>query len=330
MIALPLALLLAAAPGPVSKVRLAEKPSDALGGRLLLRLPEGVQREAREHSIMGAEAPEENETRFVLDAENVRLVVMVNDLFATTTGGGLADVVKKTVAAGEKKLAGAKIEPLPLQGLAGARLTLPKPDCDEEGCLAAAAWIASAEGEIEYVALYTNPAGAEETAALGTLATGIFSSLAPGARTLSLAEGERSLLGFGDKGALAATLPRNAALSIERGPDFDVVRIHLLRPLGTPPASLGIYVGGFPSFHPRKEAPARTETLLGVETRWYSSSHGSVVGEEALVAFPEDDEAPFLHLFLSGDAAQAPALRAIASSLHFAARPDAGKKPKKK
>ena len=175
-----------------------------------------------------------------------------------------------------------------------------------------------------------NPAGAEEPEAAAALAKKIFASIAPGARTLPLDAGDRLLLGFGEKGALAATLPKNAAVSIEHGPDFNVVRVHLLRPLGTNSPSLGLYVGGFPSFHPPKAAPDRTETILGAKASWFSSGDATHIAEQTLVMFPDDDELPFLHLFLNGDASAAPALRAIASSLHFAARPAAGKKPKKK
>src|SRR4051812_17379629 len=92
------ALLLVAAPGPVAKLGLAPKPVDALGGRLTLRVPQGAVSEARGHSIMAADRPDENETRFVVDAENARIVVIVSDVFATASNGNLVPAARKNLA----------------------------------------------------------------------------------------------------------------------------------------------------------------------------------------------------------------------------------------
>ncbi len=327
-------LLAASAPsaGPISKLVLAETPSEALGGRLTVRLPPGATAESRGHSIMSADIPAENETRFVLEAGGARIVLMVSDVFATA-GAGIVESAKSDVEKWQKKAGESmRVEPLVLAGgIHAAQVTPSKLLCDDDACFVEGAYLETAEGEVEYAALYVNAAGVGESEAVRALGAKILASIAAGPKTLPLDAGERALLGFGERGALSATLPKNTAVQLERGPDFNVVRLHLLKPLGAQPSTLGVYVGGFPSFHPGKATASRETTLLGVKTAWFDSrdTGKKVRSEEALVSFKEEEDSPFVHLFATGDEADLPALEALAASLHFAPRPDAGGRKKK-
>jgi hypothetical protein len=285
-------------------------------------VPAGMINEPRGHSIMAPDQPEENETRLVMDAGSVRLVVMINDLFAADPRP-LAEAVTRQTQSSTHPV---RVEALVLStGLTGVAVIPAKLECDQEACLVSGAYLRTAEGELEYAAVYVNPAGASEESAARALAARILGSIGAGKKTLPLAAEERGLLGFGDRGILSATLPGNTAVSIEHGPDFTVIRLHLLKSLDAPPASLGIYVGGFPSFHPGRGAASREVTLLGEKSSWFSHPGESkgFLQEEALVRFREEGM-PYIHLFLGGDEGSIPALEAIATSLRFAPR-SAGK-----
>jgi hypothetical protein len=311
--------------GPVSQLMLSETKSDALGGRLRIALPPGATAEPRGHSIMAADAAAENETRLVAEADNVRLVVMVDDRFALA-GDDFADRVREEVARWKIDKEGEtfRSDPLALSAkeLRAVAVVPSSLECDDEGCFVEGVFVATAEHEVEYVGIYANAAAAEEPAALRTLASKVAASISPGSATLPLAAGERSLIGFGPRGALSAPLPANSAVEIDRGPDFDVIHVHLLRPFGAASSSLGIYVGGFPSF--RAGEPAGDEvTILGTKVHWYASKHGAKEGKfrvyETLVHL--DDDSPYLHLFVSGEADQIDTLKALAASLHFVPKP---------
>lgn len=316
-----------AAPSPLSGIT-PTVATEALGGRLVVSLPPGVETAPRPHSIMAGDAPVENETRFVLDRENVRVVVLFDDQFATADSAGLLALVRADVAstAQAKKSAASKVQPLALPApLTGVSVVPDALQCTDDGCFVEGAWVRTAEGEVEYVSVFTNAAGAAEPAAVRALAHAMLASIRAGGRTLPLGAGERLLIGFGERGALAVTVPEKTAVSIERGPDFDVLRLYLLRPMGQPEASLGVYIGGFPSFHPDRSGTKRESTILGRKTTWFVAppTKSGLQSEQALVDF-KDDESPYLHLFLNGDAASVPALRAMAESLHFAPRPKSG------
>lgn len=58
---------------------------DALAGRLRITLPNDAVSSARPHDLMAAPTGDDQETRFVLDRQDARLVVLVSETFASPT-----------------------------------------------------------------------------------------------------------------------------------------------------------------------------------------------------------------------------------------------------
>jgi Beta-lactamase len=83
--------------GGIGKAKLAEKPVEALGGRLTVRMPQGARIEARPFPIMGSPESAEHETRVLFDAGDERLVLMVKEAFAFA-GDDFEKDVKEWVA----------------------------------------------------------------------------------------------------------------------------------------------------------------------------------------------------------------------------------------
>ncbi|NMB76441.1 MAG: hypothetical protein GYA21_15090 [Myxococcales bacterium] len=296
--------------------------TELLGGRLQVRMPEKARVEGRQHSIMAAPEALTEETRVVLDAGNERLVLMAWELFATS-GGDLAKAVAADVAKWGDMAQGAKVEPLPVpKPLQDARLAIPgKHDLSREAILVLAAYVESADGTVQMLAFYVNPAGAKDLGGCTALAKSVAQTIGAGAKRLDLSAGKKRFAGAGDKDFLALDVPAGFVATTQQGPDFSVYRLRRVSVLGEPGASIGIYLGGHPSYQHKQARDEKLEfstakgKLLGQEVEWHTWSRGPAATTEAILPHP-GAKGLFLHLFLSaaGEAALAP-LRAIAETI---------------
>jgi hypothetical protein len=155
------------------------------------------------------------------------------------------------------------------------------------------------------------------------VARGIAATLQAGGRPLRLEAGDRRLASVGG-GALLVRIPSGVVATVQRGPDFMVNRLRQLAPLGTPAASLGIYVGAHPSYQYRQQGRSKpTEsvaaTVFGRSLEWliWSPRDGWTTAE-TIVPHPSAPDLQ-IHLFASGPTgAPVEAMRTIATSLKLA------------
>jgi hypothetical protein len=306
-------------------------PTSLLSGRLTVRMPPGARPEPRRTSIMAGPESAEEETRVILDHGQERLVLMAYELFAL----GAPDFERGVRA----DLATAFHEPRPSL----ARLVLPAPgvqlfevlpgklDTSSEAVLIEGLYVANPDGTVQYLAFYVNPPAATGTGGCAGLSEGtgivapktsgapndapvcralahrIATTLAIGTRQLSLRGGERRLELHLGGAQLVVRLPAGVVMTAQDGPDFTVYRLTQLGPLGSPAASLGIYVGGNPSYqHKQQDAAAKVEMVKGkalgqgVEWQIWSQPSGRVMAE---VILPLPGSAGYqLHLFAGGAA----------------------------
>ncbi|HET7500776.1 MAG TPA: hypothetical protein VFK02_07230 [Kofleriaceae bacterium] len=263
-----------------------------LGGRLGATLPAAMKLEARRRSIMSAEAAAEDETRAVLDHGAARFVMMTYELFALA-GPDLAASIRDDRKAQGQSTRDLRLVPLSLARPLTALADIPPPTTgDADANLVYAAWVASPDGTVQYLAFYVNPAGAKtDAASWALLARQIVQRLTAGKRTLDTKAAAHKL-GAGTETVTVAT-PDGWIVTTQPGPDFTVHHLRKLARLGGPAVSCGIYLGDHPSFQHRQSgidaAKVKTSpaTLFRAATTWQTwSADGSRFTSEAMTRHP--------------------------------------------
>jgi len=295
--------------------------TDLLGDRLRIRMPKNAKVEARGRSIMAALEAATEETRVVLNAGKERLVLMAWEMFALA-GGDLAKAVRADIATWGDQAKGVQVEPLVVpKPLADARLVLPAGhDSKREAVLLQSAYVESADGTVQMLAFYVNPAGAKDLAGCTALAKKLMGTLTAGDKKLDLAAGPRRFPVAGDKDFLVLEVPAGFVASTQTGPDFSVYRLRRVVVMGKPGSSVGIYLGGHPSYQHNQSGggakPALSKgKLLGREIEWHNWSRGALTTSEAILPLP-GSSGLFLHAFLTAvKAADLAALQTVIESL---------------
>lgn len=314
-----------------------------LGDRLTLQPPVGTKLKARGHSVMAAPTPVEEETRLVLDAGAERLVIMSYELFLRS-GSDFGRAAQAQVVQDFGPQAPA-LEPLvPVDPALRVVLAVPSSfDRSAEAIPVLVAYVAHPDGFVQQLAFYVNPAAAQDAAGCGgpgksagaatggaaplsrcvALAKAVASSLRVGGRKLELAAGARRLQGQYDDDAFVVAAPAGSSTSVTRGPDFTVHRVRLPAQLGEAQPSLGVYVGGHPSYQYRQSGQAAgTSTLsgklFGRTEQWqvWTVQPGALMAE-LIVDHPwSSAQGTKVHVFASGrDEAALREVLAVAATL---------------
>ena len=270
--------------------KLATTRTSVLGDHLSLTLGAGMKIEPRGHSIMAADASNEDETRGVLDNGTMRLVMMAYELYAKPTADFKAAVAADLKAQGEP-LASAKLEPLKLPApLSGIAVT-PVPSGKDDANLIYMVYVASGDHSVQLLSFYVNPDGISDLAGFMALVHQIAASAIAGKRQLAFAAKDHEFRGAGtDK--LVITAPDGFVSTTQDGPDFSVHRLREVGDLGSASRSCGIYLGGHPSYQHKQAGIADANVksvagkLLGTAATWHSWSDGSRFTIEAIVPHP--------------------------------------------
>lgn len=281
------------------------EPMPALAGRLRIDLPRDAVSSARPVNLMSAPSGDDTETRFVIDRGASRLVVFVQETFSSPTSDLAATVAELEAA---RIPHGSVVRTRLASGLSAAIVEPNDVDGPPGGVFVDGAWVATADGTVATVEVYATPDVAPAPQACRRIARTLLDSIAPGDAHLDLAAGERTLAP-----GMTIRLPANHAIGHDVGPDFDVFRIVPVVPLATPTATLGIYLGGHPSFEPRGEE--RATTLFGRPASWWTSVEEQAARREALVEFPG---VGYAHLFVVGHPGSLDGLTAVAETLQYA------------
>ncbi len=295
----------AARAGKLAALKLAPRPLELLAGRLSMRMPAGARLEARRASIMAAPQASQDETRVMLDAGPERLVVMVNEVFALA-GADFEAAVRKEAATPGAGGVTFKVEALKTGSpKLKAWALLPSKLAGGEANLVLASYLTSPDATVQLVRFYVNPVGAKDPKGCEALARAAHATLLPGTRKLASEAGVRSL---GGHSKLEVTAPGGYIATLQPGPDFEVHHLRKLAPFGTPGPSLGVYLGGHPSYQHRqrggtdaKKVKERSGKLLGKKVTWYEwpvSTKPARTMVEAIA--PAEGGRVQLHVFASG------------------------------
>jgi hypothetical protein len=311
LLALTLAVLAApsiAMADPAAQ-KLASTRTTLLSDHFTIALPADMKVAARRASIMAAESSAEDETRAVLDDGKARFVMMAYETYS------LAGPDVKAAVEADLKRSGLKgpLDPLALpRPLVGFAVTPAPVSKDRDANLAYAAWIASGDGSVQFLAFYVNPDGAAQGAGWSALGKKIIATIAPGKRVLAAKAGARTL------DELAITVPDGWVASAQPGPDFTVHHLRKLVVLGQDGPSCGVYVGHHPSpQHKQQDAKAKPTVvagkLLGAKADWSTWSDGRW-STEAMAKHPNGSDK--VHVFCSAPTeAELVELRRMAETL---------------
>ena len=293
----------------------------ALAGKLTLRSLAGGTVLARSHDLMSAPIPDERETRVFYEAGDDKLVVFVQELFATTAPSFEAGARRFAATPGVAGRGAVAVEPVTLpSGLQAFGVAPEKVAWDHDAVFLYGLLVESA-GTATYVQYFVSPGVKGASAGCTAVARRLARTIAAGTRTLVTAAGTRSLDALGER-PLELTVPDGTVVIARSGDDFVVHEVRRMQPLGgASDGILGIYIGNHASFHPTKGPDDRPVTLLGTKTAWHASrgraGDRTVFGVDALVPFPRGGRAAGqVHVFAqTTHAAELSPLQAIAETL---------------
>jgi len=282
--------------GELGKATLSDKPTEVLGGRLSVRMPQGSKIEARPFEIMAAPESEDHETRVVFDAGQERLVLMANESFAFA-GDDFEKDVREWVAkwSGKYRIETLRLPTIGLKAVAVNPLNAPDHTRSDDSTFVESLFVVSADRTIQSLDVYVNAAAEKDLEGCKAVAERILLSAAPGKKKPQLAAGERRLFAYSKDREISIMVPKNTLATRQVGPDFLVHRLIVLGRLGADSGSIGIYVGNHPGFDPG--AKKSEGMLFGDKVEWHSFLQGG--GLQALCELPIPGDIPlFAHVWV--------------------------------
>ncbi|MBI5534683.1 MAG: hypothetical protein HY898_18300 [Deltaproteobacteria bacterium] len=299
---------------------------ELLGGRLRVSVPAGAKAVPRRRSIMAAEEATTEETRVILDPGTSgvpKFVMLAREGFEIGSKDPIKDV---QVLVKEDKDERYRIEPFTAGGGLKAAAFYPEGKAHGDGpLLAMGVFLEQPDDTIQTVLFFILPEMIGERPAWEAKAKSIAASLSSGGKKLELPAGERKL-DTGEGSDLVLQVPRGFVINRQDGPDFFVYHVRKLTRVGAPPAMLGLYVGGHPSYQYKQnergeEGLVRTKgTLLGQPVEWvnWDMRSGGLKMAETMGKLSDHS---FVHAFATSDSATVIELQAIATSMKVVARP---------
>jgi hypothetical protein len=263
------------------------KSLDLLDGRLTLRVPAPAKVQQRQKSFMAAPESLQEETRVVIESGDSHLSFTVWELFATAP----ADLEKAVRQELQR-------DPLTIQSRSvpsGLRLVEFFPNAPQANAnLIWGAYVANSDGTLQRIAFYGDGPQAKLPPSCLSTVKAMAESLALGKRALNLKGGATTV-----GGQLTVNLPPSYTTSIQNGIDFTVYKLKKVVPLGNPSGSIGLYLGGHPSFNGQGQTGGKA-TLLGKPAEWLDQSNANY--SQALIKLdPESHQ--YAHVFIKANSA---------------------------
>jgi len=260
-----------------------------LGGRLTLQPPRGTKSQPRNViGIMGADEPDEEETRLRFE-EGHELLVILADEWVALAADDERTTREKTIGALETRTGPLNVTPF-ASATGAVRGWLALPDGiafkfdDPQAGLVLTMVLVQPDGTLQGLGIFANRALARRPAETIALARRIAATVEGGGKRIGV-EGDRVLPLLGESEQVRIHLPAGFAMSTQNGPDFLVHRLRKIVPIGTT-APIGYLYSGF---HPQRPAPdgenlpSRTGTLLGRSVQWTRSRQSDLFRAHAQV-----------------------------------------------
>ncbi len=276
-----------------------------------MQAPEGAKVTPRGHSIMAADASNEEETRVMLvpgSGDMAKFVLLARESFVYGSGNVTADA-KKLLG---KEASDLRIESAKVGAGLSAVALVPKSDSDSHGALfVLGAVVERADKTLCELSFYILSDMQAERAEWTARAKTILASVERGNGTLPGAKTHR--LDTGEGHVLVLDLPRQSVRTKQDGPDFSVYHLREMGKIGESMPTIGLYIGGHPSHQFKQSGVAAGKVkksagrLLGKSTDWYTwTSDDGVQISEAIAPLGKNEQ---VHVFVSGPASKHAELR---------------------
>lgn len=265
-----LILILVAMIGLMPDSQAEEYRTELLSNRLSVILPMKPDIEPRSASIMGAEQPNEIETRVVCEDGDKKMVVMAWELFKRA-GADYSTEAPKYI---NEWFESQNIPTEPWENkpdAVGALANLPKGN--DEAMLYGACLHRHKDGTVQLVGVFFNKKLNEDPAACLKTTRNVLSSIQSEERTLPLGKPQR--FNLRQENTLIVTLPPEWACATQKGIDFDVHHLYEVKDLGKSTRHCGIYYGDHPALHHErlkiepKLVRKKKSSVLKSEREWY-------------------------------------------------------------
>lgn len=337
-LSLRLAVLLTAATTVVNAaaglqdLRISQTRTEVLAGRLVIALPKAAVSATYPRSIMAAATPQTETTQIEIEAGEQKMTLVVSELFARV-GNDFAGEARTEIGSSAKSVRLRTIQlPAPLRAIEYVPIT---PAKDQDVNLVMGLFIAQADGTVQQLAWYVNKAAASQPEVAVKLAGAMAASAAAGQRRFSTPAGELEVRSYTKTKNVYITVPQDFVITVQQGVDFTVHHVRKVRMLGDPEASIGIYLGDYPSPGGGGFTKDGMDLLFGKNVQWYRGQQekdgktvltaGGLVNLRPRVlestAGNEYPGASFADVFLeAGDQLTLDELKKIAETLRIAER----------
>lgn len=294
----------------LGQLKLSAKATELLAGRLTVHVPSEGHSIPLQHSIMAAPESNAEMTRLIFDAGPQRMVMLAQELFARTDEKFESGVNERAATLPTK----VKVEPWPLSSLLRAYVYIPlAPTKNKEANLVMGVYVAQTDGTVQELRFFINNEATDNFADALALAKSIARTIAPGSKQLNRAAGDRTLAAYPQ---LIITVPDGYVVTEQQGVDFLVHHIRKITTFPGPTASIGIYVGDYPSGKTGDMKANGSIKLFGQEVQWYEKQGGEGNQKSILDDVLVRQGQGYLDIFLQAkDAAGIDELKKIVSTL---------------
>lgn len=247
-----------------------DNPLPVLNGKAVFSFPKKAKNIQREVDIMSADRNANEETRIILDIDDMRMVFFAQELFALGEDG----LFEKISADNQKD--GLTSRVLTDRNRFYSVLSTPTSlDSTQDAILLNSLIVKTPDNTLFRMYALINPAAYKWKDQFQKLSERVFQSLAPGTRQINLAAREEDHAIFGTDKRFHFQLPPNYVITMDQKYDFQVFKVQKYRPYSdTNWTSITLYTGHHPHANYRdygfreSELQKQSGTFLSKPVNW--------------------------------------------------------------
>lgn len=291
-----------------------------LDNRLLVKMPEGTEDIPMQNGIMSPQVSSHDQTRLMTELINNQCIVLLAEELYQYSSGNLE---KDTRSIWEKISGQTQYDYSlsPVYSNNGADfMIITITNNDPSFPMIQGAVVKSPDNALMFLGIYANEGAYEQKEDCLNLSYRILSSIMAGNRTLDLSEHEETVYN------MSIDVKKGYILTKHRGVDFEVNFIEKMIPVGGENSTMGIYIGGYPSY--TKEMKGYTDsdirtidgTILGEDVEWlYYDKENEYLDDkihmQTLIEIPYNG---YLHIFMNAaDKTSLEEMEEMAESLDY-------------
>lgn len=283
----------------ISELKL-EKKISILNDRVTMMFPLDAIKSESQGNIMGPKQNLDNESTIILTFGKSKLFVLANELFIKNSGKNILDYTENETAGkfinkyvkNDSSLVAVSSIPL-------------KVDYSQKAVLLNNMIVELKDHSLIRLSCYINTDGIVKQSELSKLSERIFATIEAGTRNLKFEKRIVNYVTFNNKVEFKINVPENFAFYVDKGPDFDVIRILKIGVLGeVENSSLSIYLGDYPTLYydefrlNLKDSVITNGVFLGKEISWlnFEIKNNNIILREQQIQCLKISESIIIHV----------------------------------